>query len=379
MRIYSHVYIILALLLLPAFSMYGEAEGTGNEEPRKAAASLRTLLLGLRRYDCPLITGERITRDFRTGLSSLPDCELIDGSGSGAFPCHDAECAVRLGKAAGAHRALYGYVSRKTDVEKKRLGATGAKKYIIRTERHETFTIGVKLVDVGTGTPLAELVRKSPPEDLDATIHAMVAELAPHFGPRQVSGEVTAPEGDEGARRPESIRDDSGGDERDDEDGTSPEFALGIYFSFMVPVGAFRDITAFGLGNGLEARMRNLPFRNAELGADLEFCYYASVTGSVVSYRNLRMTFNGGYRIEVLARVSLTPLLGIGYVFHFVNKNLEGGMKTFSDPCVSIRLGLDIGIIEGLSLTASPGYVICFEKGAACMFPVLQLGMRYAF
>ncbi|MBN1532164.1 MAG: hypothetical protein JXA20_05840, partial [Spirochaetes bacterium] len=87
-----------------------------------------------------------------------------------------------------------------------------------------------------------------------------------------------------------------------------------------------------------------------------------------------------GYRFRVAGPLDLVPLLGVGVQVHFVeNGGYNGGSGTYADPLVSVRCALEYRLSCGVSLAAAAGYVIFFENENTGMYPLLDLGVQYAF
>lgn len=334
--------------------------------------SHKTVFFNLKLFDGHIDTGKRINRRFRGRLAALRNCELLARGPGGAPPCDSADCARVYGKTAGAHRVIYGYVSLKTDTEKARLADTGVEKYIIKTEKRETYLIKIKLLDVETGEILAETGKKSGPENLDTTVDEMVAELAPRYEPRAEIKPVKTEEPEKTIAVDKTKRETPPGS------FLPREYSLGLGFSFMAPMGDFRDVASFASGAAIEARIGGVPaLPNFELRPLLGCYFYAAEDESVDSYRSLYLSLSAGYRFTPYRGITATPLLGGGYILHFVES--DAGSTTYGDPLLSVRLGFDYLICPGLTLTAVPGYILFFEQNGFGMYPVFDLGVTYSF
>ncbi len=379
--------ILGILLMTAAFYRASTAPASAQEDKKGNAVTKvfagnpqKTLFFDLHCDTCTRQTGKQINSAFRTELSSLANCALLDLRGPGGPPCGSSECARKYGKAAGAHRAVYGFVSRITKIEKKRLGATGIDKYIIRSEKHESYVIRLKVVDIENGKVISQLDRKSDPENIDTTITDMVASLGPLYGPRhdvEIAEDTGEPE--EPRNAVDTAEHDTGHN-----GGASAYlptvYDLGVYVSLISPMGTFRDTTTFASGNSIEARLGNIPaLRNVELRPLLGYYYYSTGSDNVSSYQSWYVTLSAGYRFKIYDWLDLTPLLGGGYILHSAENSATGESAYFADPLAALRCSINFTLYRGLFLTAIPGYVVFFEQSGTGMYPSLDLGVLYRF
>ncbi|MBN1534428.1 MAG: hypothetical protein JXA20_17270 [Spirochaetes bacterium] len=344
----------------------GEESGAGQGNKAR-----KTIMIPLKLYNCPDDAGGRIGNRLRRSLDSLEYCELIGDEKSGTQPCLNRACAVTRGRAADAAMALYGYVAVDTDVTKKRLGDAGIGKYILKVEKKHTYTVTVKLVDVATGEELAAATERASPDDLDRAVDGIADKLRPHFTPVETDKKIETVQKGEDKEEP-ARRDDEG------EEPSPLQFDLGLYFSIIAPVGSFKNVATWALGNTLEGRMRNLPLQDLEFRLAAGYCYLSGTAGYVTLYKSLWASLFAGYRFTIMSRIYCTPLLGVGYHLHRIRSRYSGS-SCYGDPMMALRIGIDVNLYPGLFLTVVPGYVVFFEKSSAGMYPVFDLGVVYGF
>lgn len=375
---------VFLMLLLAAVALRGmDLEESPKGVRRDGSAretegrSHKTMLFDLQLFNCPPDTARRINLSLREKLIGLPNCEILDRDASA--PCHSAECSIERGKRAGAHRALYGFVSRSTEIEKKRLGSSGAERYIIKNERHDAFFIKLKLVDVGTGEMIAELSEECGPESLEGAVGDLAARLGAFYQARLDTAVVEdVPEAKGPLKAAEDKAAEGIAEQGDWKKRFMPlEYDLGLYFSSMMPMGDFGDVASFSAGFGIEGRLRSAAAEHIELRSLAGFYFLSSEAGNVSSYRALSLALLAGYRFEPYRGLLLTPLLGGGYIFHFVDGG--GGKRSYADPLVSFRLGIDYEIYRNIRLMLAPGYSVFFEKSGTGMYPSIDLGAVYSF
>jgi len=377
----------IIILLCPVLhGQYKNKEGTGSSgevelRPRPA------LLFQLKNYGFPQKTAKRINKRLRSGLYSLQYCELIPG-GTTMKKCSTLTCALEEGKRSGADRVIYGYISKKTDIEKKRLGEKGIKKYIIKSEEHVTCIIIVKTVDVAKGTVIYEAKKEAKPGELDTAIDKIALELELCFPPvkhivKKKPEEKTAVKTvlQDKDKKEETAQKGTEGEKHTPEPGHRHiEYSLALYMTSIYPMGEFSDIISFAAGPALEGRIRNTP-----LPWDIEFrplfgyfCY-TSEKDSVNSYRSFYLTLSAGYAFKPYNRLTITPLAGAGYIIHSTEGDGNGTSGTYYDPLISFRCSFDYSITDTVSLAVIPGYVIFFETNNTGFYPSIDLGAVYRF
>lgn len=364
---------IISLLAAMSIALEGRQADDikhGKKQNITESTSHKTVFFELKTYDCPVKTGVQVNRRFFKKLGVLPNMLLIKNT----KPCRNADCAVKNGRTANSDRVLFGYVSLKTITEKKSMGNVGAEKYILKVETKETYHIEIKLADVETGNVIASVAKQTRPEELDATIDKMAAELTVFYTPKkiQASAEIIPEEKDIPVT---GEKDTSVTSVKEADIG----FKTSMYFSFMFPTGRFRDMTSFSAGNIVEGSVTGMFEKNTDLRISLGYYYISSASGDVTSYRSIYSAVSAGYRFRVAESLTIVPLLGSGFHVHFVRNRNYSGTHTYTDPLVSLRSGLDYAFFSSFTLSAAAGYVVFFENSNTGMYPVLDIGLKYAF
>ena len=158
----------------------------------------------------------------------------------------------------------------------------------------------------------------------------------------------------------------------------SKEFAIGIGFPVMIPVGDFRDVSTLSFGNSLEARLAGL-IEPVELRFKAEYYYFSSTRNITTAYQAVSAVLYGGYPFPLIRRVSLTPLVGLGVLYHLTEDIFYDGPHGYTDIFAKVGVGIDFFILEYLSLNAVPEYTVFFEEDCCGMFFGIDLGASYHF
>lgn len=351
-------------------------ESGGDAAPLSAGPAHKTLIFDLALAPCPPDEGGRINRRLHSAMASLPNLELVGNRGG---HCRTGTCAVDAARRAGAHRVVYGKIAVSTTVIKKRVGDSGVERYIIKVDSRDTYRLTVILMDAGTGATLTTLTRDCKPEKLDETVDAMAASMAAYYRSRGAAEKETARKEEAADNEPIPEKPQPADDDRRDRMRELVRFDAALYFSFMVPVGSFSKVASFSFGTTLEGRARNLIVNNLELRLAAGYYCVSVPAGDVKSYQAFYGALMAGYRFEVYKDLYLTPLLGTGCQVHFLTNSNYNGSRTYADPLMTIRLGLDYRLYEGLHLAVIPGYMVLFEKGETGMYPSIDIGLSYSF
>jgi|GEM_PF-4010082 len=377
---------IMALTAALVTAMAGMDTVRGQENDNKETDSIksggahRTVLFDLRLYDFKGATGNRIQRKLRAGLAHLPNCDLLGCGETNGSSCFTNTCVIERGTKAGARRAIYGYVSVVEKTEEKRLGTTGAKKYIMKVEKQKTYHIRLKLLDVQEGVVFAEIGGKSEEDGLDREIGNLVKQLGPFFTERdeiiveELFGQEE-PEIDEEESIPEA--DTVEGPARERGDGLHWEAA--VLFANAVPGGSYRDVASYSAGFLAWGGACNILIPGVEARALLGSTFYSATANEVTSCYSLYGMVMGGYRFEIMPELHVVPLLGFGFQTHFTENSTYSGSRTYTDPLLGLRIGLYYTVFENFFVGLEPGYNIFFESSSTGMYMVLDLGAGCRF
>lgn len=146
----------------------------------------------------------------------------------------------------------------------------------------------------------------------------------------------------------------------------------------MIPVGDFRDMTTLSFGNSLEARLLGL-IKPVELRLKVGYYYCSSTCNITTSYQALSTALYGGYPLSLRRRISLTPLIGLGVLYHLEGDIFYADPEGYADMFITAGAGLDFYVLETLSLNAVPEYTVFFEEDCCGMFFNFDLGVSYHF
>ena len=152
--------------------------------------------------------------------------------------------------------------------------------------------------------------------------------------------------------------------------------AAGIGASVMVPAGDFTDVTGPAFGNSIETRWSGL-FPHAELRLKAAYYYCSSPCNITTSYQAVSAAVSGGYPFFLNERIHLTPLVGLGVLCHVTEDIFYEDPKGYADPFLTAGAGLDVYVLENLSLNALPEYTLFFEQDCCGVFFSFNLGVIY--
>jgi hypothetical protein len=156
------------------------------------------------------------------------------------------------------------------------------------------------------------------------------------------------------------------------------KIAIGTGFPVMIPVGDFRDMIILAFGSSLEAGSTGL-IGPLDLRLKVGYYYCSSTCNITTSYQALSAALYCGYPLSLHRRISLTPLVGLGVLYHLEGDIFYPDPEGYADMFITAGTGLELFVLEDLSLNAVPEYTVFFEQGYCGMFFNFDLGVRYHF
>ena len=153
-------------------------------------------------------------------------------------------------------------------------------------------------------------------------------------------------------------------------------FAAGVGASVMVPAGNFTEVTGPAFGNSIETRWSGL-FPHVDLRLKAVYYYLSSPCNVTTSYQGVSAAVSGGYPFFLTERIHLTPLAGLGVLWHVTEDIYYNEPKGSADIFLTAGAGLDVYVLENLSLNAVPEYTLFFEQDCCGVFFSFNLGVIY--
>jgi outer membrane protein OmpA-like peptidoglycan-associated protein len=144
----------------------------------------------------------------------------------------------------------------------------------------------------------------------------------------------------------------------------------------ILPVGAFSGISSLGGGAELGLEMRNLFFRQSALKLSINYNFISQTIDYVSSFGHSSLALLAGYSFNLADGFTCTPLVGGGYICHFVT---ESSLLTFFDPQLRFETDFHIGLFKDFYLYLAPVFTFFFEQSNTGMFFAVNLGVSTSF
>jgi outer membrane protein OmpA-like peptidoglycan-associated protein len=152
----------------------------------------------------------------------------------------------------------------------------------------------------------------------------------------------------------------------------SPSLSGGV----LVPFSAFSSVSTFGGGFEAGAELNNLFFKQSVLKLIINYNFISENLDTVNSFGQSSIALLAGYSISLADGLSLTPLIGGGYMGHFVS---ESSVLAFFDPQLRFETDLHISLAKDFYLFIAPTVTVFFEKSNTGAYFGLNLGIATSF
>lgn len=154
-------------------------------------------------------------------------------------------------------------------------------------------------------------------------------------------------------------------------------------FNTMIPLGTYADFAEASIGGGLQLNMSQSIVKDLLLLVSVDYLYAESNTIWVNSFRDLAIFVGAGYKIQIIDKLSLTPIVGIGILNHWAYGDLyrtgEDGIDYFADTVTKADFKIEYLLKEKIGLFLQPSLIIFTEEDNSGFMLGGHLGASYKF
>ncbi|MBN1799814.1 MAG: OmpA family protein [Spirochaetales bacterium] len=144
----------------------------------------------------------------------------------------------------------------------------------------------------------------------------------------------------------------------------------------LIPMGIFTEIAPIGVGAGFNLSVRDLFIKNSALKLCMGYDFIYEELDAVNSFGMMSFSLLAGYRVLETGILSITPLVGAGYIGHVVD---ETESNLYFDPHLTVQTDFDIALFDNFSLCVTPGAIIFFEQNNIGAYVHLNIGVKADF
>jgi len=144
----------------------------------------------------------------------------------------------------------------------------------------------------------------------------------------------------------------------------------------LIPMGIFTEIAPIGVGAGFNMSVKDLLIKNSALKLCMGYDFIYEELDMVNSFGIMSFSLLAGYQVLETGILSITPLVGAGYMGHVVD---EGEYIVYFDPHVVVQTDFDIALFENFFLCVTPGVIVFFEQNNVGAYISMNIGVKAAF
>gem|GEM_PF-4096252 len=156
--------------------------------------------------------------------------------------------------------------------------------------------------------------------------------------------------------------------------------------SYLFPMGDYSDMFDYGYGLDLELNGKISPFDRLYLYPKLGIYNLKESADSIKSAQLCSLYLNLSYYVVNLKGFIMTPYLGAGYVFHYIDGDSDTSdsdtsttKEFYYDPGFIAGLDLEYRITENTGILLSPSYRIYLDGSTTYSFVCINAGLRMRF
>jgi outer membrane protein OmpA-like peptidoglycan-associated protein len=169
----------------------------------------------------------------------------------------------------------------------------------------------------------------------------------------------------------------------------APRIDASLCGSVVVPNIEASSYATGGCGAAVYCALKNLALPHSLILVSAGYEFLFEDKSYIDTYQLLSVSLCLGYSFPLSGEgITLTPLLGAGYLLHIMNSdlnNMNGSgsfhytYKTYADPLLLAGCELNVLLMENLYLVLLPEYTIFFEEDYVGSFIKCKAGVKYSF
>jgi len=149
----------------------------------------------------------------------------------------------------------------------------------------------------------------------------------------------------------------------------------------LYPLADYGEHVGVTLGTGGQVNVALAGVPSLRLLGGLAYTHATSQNDAVHGFNDVRVVFGGGFEISGLGPVTVVPEVGLGWILHTVNGDLDDDGSDEVSVYVDQQLRITGRVIYPLSarlgISAAPAMVVFLEQEYLGLEIGLHLGVRY--
>lgn len=161
---------------------------------------------------------------------------------------------------------------------------------------------------------------------------------------------------------------------------------IGIEFNYLQPLGRYNRLVNGGFGGSFESGIENVFIDNFYMGISIGYYRHSGRLNSDDRLTSIPVYVNTGYRIPLLRRVHLIPLISPGFAFITMKHGFGPGFSTqentersFVEPSIMAGLSLAVIPVQGFDIRFTARYGCIYETVGVIQFISMGIGTFFSF
>ena len=358
-------YLFMLILLFPVLSY-------SNEETEK----LSFIIFNLKTNNCPIALGTQFSTIIKNRIVEENSFQLKDPASplSGDFneaTCINSDCSPEMKKIYSDGIVIVGTITR-TEFK---TGERPISKYAVEVLKTDTYLLNLFVINMqDTAYDFTYEQEFFNNQDLMTKADEIAQEIKKYYVNKKIVKPLVAEKKKERSKS---------------QFGYSIA-GISVSPSILLPFGKYLNMIKYGYGLDVDLKGIILPYASIFITPKLGFYNLQESRENIKSGQMLSLYINAGCSFQVYKYVTLSPYIGIGYVFQFIygdknavqpdaNGNYTFKQEFYYNPSMDLGLDLAYSISEKYQVVISPAYRFFADHKSISSFALLNLGMRLNF